>query len=565
MNEPSERIRAALRKTPATRGMEAGQDEENKSLLPDVAISDENLEALLSAKPKELPPAQAVEVLLPMLGASDEQRLKIAEPEQASPAKPVLPQHTDVLVPAHESAVQAESPGEPAKPEETGQTSRAAATATTSADAVRSAAETVRTNTALAVPESPVVDIAPKPSLDSGPTQTEIAKTNGLAPNPAPVTEWTASTPSFGSTLFAEAPPPPTEEDVARQESRKQFIRWIAPGIVLLLLASGTTTYLLVSRQSNAQKSPASAVPASPSSTPAPVPLQLDVELQTNGQINVRWNPSAEKVGKATQGRLVVTEENQTARVMQLTRDQLGIGHFSYQPSGERMEFRLEVVDATGAVSQESVLAMSPKAAAATTVTASRVATGGTETKTERQAPAQQPVVSSPPVEAPAPTRVAARAFTPPINSNGQEIRTVILEPPTIGGAGPGGALPVGIATPQSMNSIAPVAAPAPAPNGSAQQPIRVGGNIQSGLLIKRVTPEYPSVARTARVQGTVRFYAIVGKDGRIRDLQTVGGPQMLIGPATAAVKQWVYRPTMLNGQPVEVATQIEVNFSLGR
>jgi periplasmic protein TonB len=88
---------------------------------------------------------------------------------------------------------------------------------------------------------------------------------------------------------------------------------------------------------------------------------------------------------------------------------------------------------------------------------------------------------------------------------------------------------------------------------------------MQAGLLVKRVTPEYPAVAKAARIQGRVRFSAIIGRDGRIQDLKPTGGPSILIPPASAAVKQWIYRPTLLNGQPVEVATQIEVNFTLAQ
>ena len=179
---------------------------------------------------------------------------------------------------------------------------------------------------------------------------------------------------NIGSTLFADGPPPMTEEEMTRRESRKQFLSWIAPGVILLLLASGTTTYLLISRQSKPQ--PAPTVQAS---APAvlPQPLHLDVELQANGQINVRWNSSADKVANAREGRLVVTEEDQAERVMPLNKAQLAIGHFSYQPSRERIEFRLEVLDMNGSVTQESVLAMSPKVAAAEVTKPAEIITGG--------------------------------------------------------------------------------------------------------------------------------------------------------------------------------------------
>ncbi len=88
---------------------------------------------------------------------------------------------------------------------------------------------------------------------------------------------------------------------------------------------------------------------------------------------------------------------------------------------------------------------------------------------------------------------------------------------------------------------------------------------MQAANLIKKVTPVYPPLAKQARIQGTVRFTAIIGKDGTIQNLQMVSGHPMLVPSATDAVKQWVYRPTLLNGEPVEVVTQIDVNFTLSQ
>lgn len=86
---------------------------------------------------------------------------------------------------------------------------------------------------------------------------------------------------------------------------------------------------------------------------------------------------------------------------------------------------------------------------------------------------------------------------------------------------------------------------------------------IQAANLVKRVTPIYPAIAKAARIQGTVRFNAVISATGLIRNLQVVTGPPQLIQAAADAVRQWVYRPMTRNGKPVEVVTQIDVNFSL--
>jgi protein TonB len=94
---------------------------------------------------------------------------------------------------------------------------------------------------------------------------------------------------------------------------------------------------------------------------------------------------------------------------------------------------------------------------------------------------------------------------------------------------------------------------------------MRVGGNVQSANLINQVRPTYPPLAKAARVQGTVKFEAVIGKDGSIQNLHMISGPPLLVQAAMQAVQQWKYRPTLLNGEPVEVITTIDVNFTLSQ
>jgi TonB family protein len=97
----------------------------------------------------------------------------------------------------------------------------------------------------------------------------------------------------------------------------------------------------------------------------------------------------------------------------------------------------------------------------------------------------------------------------------------------------------------------------------STPQRITIGGNVQESKLLNRTPPVYPDLALQARISGTVRLQAIIGKDGHIVDLKVVSGHPLLIPAALDAVKLWVYQPTLLNGNPVEVATQIDLNFEL--
>lgn len=88
---------------------------------------------------------------------------------------------------------------------------------------------------------------------------------------------------------------------------------------------------------------------------------------------------------------------------------------------------------------------------------------------------------------------------------------------------------------------------------------------MQAARIVRRVLPIYPPLARTARISGVVRLQAIIATDGTIAELNVVSGHPLLIKAAVDAVKQWVYKPTVLNGKPVPVDTQIDVNFTLGR
>ena len=87
---------------------------------------------------------------------------------------------------------------------------------------------------------------------------------------------------------------------------------------------------------------------------------------------------------------------------------------------------------------------------------------------------------------------------------------------------------------------------------------------MSEGDLIRKVQPTYPPLARAARIQGTVVLQAVISKQGGIENLRVLAGHPMLVPAAIEAVRQWRYRPYILNNEPVEVETQITVNFALG-
>ena len=104
--------------------------------------------------------------------------------------------------------------------------------------------------------------------------------------------------------------------------------------------------------------------------------------------------------------------------------------------------------------------------------------------------------------------------------------------------------------------------APPTSPKLAASK-VRVSSGVAQGLLIRQVNPQYPSPARLARIEGKVVLQALIGKDGSVQNLHVVSGHPMLTGAAMDAVKQWLYKPYYLNGEPVEVETTINVSFTL--
>ena len=177
---------------------------------------------------------------------------------------------------------------------------------------------------------------------------------------------------------------------------------------------------------------------------------------------------------------------------------------------------------------------------------------------------AQRPATSSPrpvfpqPLTMPTtvPARVARIEDVPPAGD------AIIAGPGPASGAG---ALLNGLTQLLPERPPQPAAVPKPQPAPPPAGPIHVGTGIQSAKLIFGPTPLYPPIARAARVQGTVKIQAIIASNGSIQNLRVISGPPLLIEVALSAVKQWRYQPTMLNGNAVQVITEIDVVFTLSR
>jgi periplasmic protein TonB len=133
------------------------------------------------------------------------------------------------------------------------------------------------------------------------------------------------------------------------------------------------------------------------------------------------------------------------------------------------------------------------------------------------------------------------------------------LPPDVINNAGVTGGVFGGIPGQGMVAAMAP-----PPPKPTAPTRVKQGGNVTAASIINQTRPLYPPLARQARIQGNVVLHAIIDKDGKVAQLEVISGHPLLVQSALDAVKQWRYKPTTLNGDPVEVDTTITVTFTMG-
>ena len=191
-------------------------------------------------------------------------------------------------------------------------------------------------------------------------------------------------------------------------------------------------------------------------------------------------------------------------------------------------------------------------------------------------------LVAPPPPPPPPPPAAAIQRIVKPVARlihNGQMTAPTVIPkkvemikeeelPPDVGAVGVTGGVPGGVPGGQAGGVLGGIiggtGAGLPPPPKVAPSRIRVGGNVAQANLIHMVNPQYPAIAKTAHISGTILLHAIIGKDGTVQNLQYVSGPPLLMQSAMDAVKQWRYKPTLLNGDPVDVDTTISVVFTLG-
>jgi protein TonB len=174
--------------------------------------------------------------------------------------------------------------------------------------------------------------------------------------------------------------------------------------------------------------------------------------------------------------------------------------------------------------------------------------------ETRLQAPA--PTHTSTSIGIPVPVRSTQEALPPPVDTTGG----------VVGGVSGGviGGVPGGVPS-EVLGSARSVPVLAKTPEPTPIKRIRVASRVAEANLIHDVAPQYPPEAGRARIEGAVVLMAVIGKDGSVQDVRVESGLPLLVQAAIDAVRQWRYRPYLLNGEPVEVDSRITINFTLSR
>lgn len=208
-------------------------------------------------------------------------------------------------------------------------------------------------------------------------------------------------------------------------------------------------------------------------------------------------------------------------------------------------------VDKLGAVSLPQIMPPLPRAPKAVTLVETPKSVGGSAPAL-RLAPARPFVV---------PTRIPTSVAE--IHDDPEMFETP--GPSIVARFGVGDSIPGSVPGSTGQPNVVPVPKPAPVPAAKAEpaKPLILGGKVLEAKIVKRVMPVYPPLARQMRLSGTVRLEGVISRAGLVVNLHVVSGHPLLTAAALEAVRQWVYRPTLLNGEPVEVIAPIEVHFTL--
>ena len=301
------------------------------------------------------------------------------------------------------------------------------------------------------------------------------------------------------------------------------------------------------------------------------IPLTLRVE-HSAGDLLLTWNRESDAIRNARNGVLTIADGDRSEN-HPMDRSELQNGSIVYSPLTADVSFHLEVTGPDNSkTAAESVRVLRTRPSPMPPETATSVQTGksGAGAANSSQASAATPGADGDAASEPAPEVTKLATASRQFNAAPLEQRLRAALPSDMpdapglsssGGQAAAASINLGAIIPSQTAIPAPAPretrAPAPAPAPTSQ--------LRPAELISRKAPEYPAIAMQTHASGEVRVHAVIGADGKIKSVQAVSGPAVLQHAATDAVRQWVYKPTILNGVAVESETDVVLTFNPAR
>ncbi|HVX65405.1 MAG TPA: TonB family protein [Bryobacteraceae bacterium] len=416
------------------------------------------------------------------------------------------------------------------------------------------------------------------PAPEAAPVQDTVLRAppeRDLAPRPPmPPLE----RPSYETAMRAPKP--------ARSSGWRAALPWTIGGLALVLALVSSLLQYRTARL------------LQPGDTNARSPLGLD-SVRNGAQLRLTWNGRHPAILGATGGKLTILD-GPIRKEIELSAGELQNGSVVYSPATNDLSVRLEVIDGQRARSVSETVRLlagpwpelperlggwnAPESAVATPLPPVRRRTRDAVIPDEAEREARRAPTASPlpiaaaplvPPTAPAAQQTAPPPVTPPATQPAPPAAQPVTEassspqnPP------PNFTRPVVVSRqtetsplrlPEPARTQAPLLTPAPKAPSTEPAPPPRQSDVRPAVLVQRVEPVFPPAARSRSITGTVVLSALIGKDGRLRNVRAIDGPPLFRPAAEAAVRQWKYRPTLLNGQPIENEIRIQVQFMPGR
>jgi protein TonB len=400
-------------------------------------------------------------------------------------------------------------------------------------------------------PETPLTAPPPAPAASPTPVDPPAPAPVAVAPAPAPPEPKAPSAPPARELAPAVVPAPaPAAEAAPAAKPRSGKLPWI------LLGGAATVTLALGLLFTSGVLSRKPSVPAQDTSA-----LTLRVD-RNGGDIVLTWNRDSDVIKSASKAVLSIHDGPQQENV-EMDLAQLKNGSIVYAPVTADVVFKMEVTGSDQLkTTSESVRVLRTRPSPMADPNAQQAQSAAQPDAPKTEAPNTTAVEPAPlaPEEEKVTLAQAVKPFQKPLAQR--------LRPSSPGEITDAPVLNAPVSAAPSVNlgnlvgSNAPTApTPAPGPPPAAEKRTVVGGQVQQAQLLKRRDPEYPRLARTSGAAGIVELTAAIGADGRVGEVKVLKGHPLLRQAAVDAVKAWVYRPAMLNGQPIETETQVLLNF----